>query len=211
MKIVTKLFLLLALSGISFAGWDCEKVEGVSLTWDVYWASVPPELRIFSKPDTPASPKSARIAKALDLAIQGFKVDIPIHVDFQDPVCTMLIRRNQGFVWVPSALDPPIFVMPGLKFPGLPSYDPDRPSLNYIKVSVRAEDYKPFDAPPPLPSTAPKVGFCYVITTGEVCAPGLGLNLATVKDGEEIQENGRRFRAVITRGLIGTTVVLRPF
>ena len=75
------------------------------------------------------------------LAPLGLAIDVPIMIWGWDPYTTMTVRKAQGFTWVPAAHQEPVRVMPGLSFPGLPSYDPDHPPAGSIKVSVDLVDY----------------------------------------------------------------------
>ena len=54
-----------------------------------------------------------------------------------DPLATMIVRHNQGFTWVPSALMAPVEVAPGLSFPGLASYDADHLPPGAIPVTIQ--------------------------------------------------------------------------
>ena len=74
--------------------------------------------------------------RAMELADKGFLIDIPLMVWKWDPLTTMVVRRNQGLTWIPSAKGDPIKVAPGITFPGLPSYDPTKPPPGSIKVTT---------------------------------------------------------------------------
>ena len=86
--------------------------------------------------------------QAMTLATQGFTVDVPIMVYHWDPCLVMALRATQGYTWVPSALQPPVLVAPGLSFNGQ-AYDPNSPPVGSIKVSVNAADFPPINPPPP--------------------------------------------------------------
>src|SRR5262249_20469390 len=85
---------------------------------DAYWATQPPAVQALRD-----MPDDQRFAAAQQLAQDGYKIDVPIMVWGWDPLVTMTVRQNMGFTWVPSALQQPVAVMPGMDFPGLPSYD----------------------------------------------------------------------------------------
>lgn len=129
--------------------------SNVSLTPDIYWNAQAPAVRALRN----LTVNAARIKQAQALAVAGYVIDAQIHGFGQDPLIEMLVRKNQGFTWVPNAMQAPIQVMPGLTFPGLPSYDPANPPPGSIKVSLDAADYPPFDPlPPPVPVTAAHIG-----------------------------------------------------
>jgi hypothetical protein len=81
-------------------------------------------------------PDDQRFFAAQQLAKDGYKIDVPIMVWGWDPLVTMTVRQNMGFTWVPSALQKPVPVMPGLDFPGLPSYDAKNAPDGSIAVST---------------------------------------------------------------------------
>jgi hypothetical protein len=87
-----------------------------------YWAEQPPAVRALQNMD-PAD----RAAAGLQLAQQGYTIDVPIQVWGWDPLTTMVERQNYGYTWVPSALQSPVTLAPGLSFPGLANYQPDNP------------------------------------------------------------------------------------
>jgi hypothetical protein len=115
----------------------------------IYWAHQPPETRALPDIDD----ETQRTARAIELAGKGFIVDVPIMLWLWDALKCMQLRQSYGYVWVPSALQPPIAVAPGLVVPGQPVYDPLHPPPGSIVVSVDPADYPPFDppAPPPIP------------------------------------------------------------
>ena len=99
---------------------------------DAYWATQPPAVQQLRDLPTDA----ARSSMAHDLADQGYLIDVPIMVWGWDPLATMIVRRNQGFTWVPSAKMDSLKVAPGISFPGLPSYDPKNPPDGAIPVTT---------------------------------------------------------------------------
>lgn len=100
--------------------------------YQAYWASQPAEVQPLMNLHTEAE----RFRLAQELADKGFLIDVAIMVWGWDPLATMTVRKNQGFTWVPSAKMAPVQVMPGLSFPGLPSYDPDNPPPGAIRVTT---------------------------------------------------------------------------
>jgi hypothetical protein len=96
-----------------------------------YWAQQPPAVQALQNMD-PAD----RVAAAETLAKQGYTIDVPIMAWGWDPLTTMVERQNYGYTWVPSGLQSPVPLPPGLSFPGLPSYDPNNPPAGSIQVST---------------------------------------------------------------------------
>lgn len=104
----------------------------VTNEYEAYWASQPAEMQRLMY----AQDEQTRWWMAHDLADRGFLIDVPIMVWGWDPLSTMIVRRNQGYSWVPSANQHPVPVAPGVNFPGLPPYDPNNPPAGSIKVTT---------------------------------------------------------------------------
>ncbi len=119
-------------------------MEKQLLTAEIYWAAQNPEVGGLR-----TAPPDNVVDLALLLAKRGHIIDYYIMVLQGDPLFTMQLRKDYGYTWVPSLLQAPPAVAPGLWFPGVPSYDPDNPPKGSIKVSIYAEDYPPFITPPP--------------------------------------------------------------
>lgn len=115
-----------------------------------YWASQPPEIQALQTID-PAQ----RATQAATLATNGFIIDVQIMVWGWDPYLVMSMRAQYGYTWVPSALQPPISIAPGLTEPGVVPYNPADPPPGSIKVSTNIADYPPYAPPTPPPSTSP--------------------------------------------------------
>jgi hypothetical protein len=98
---------------------------------DAYWAEQPPAVQALRN-----TPEDQRLPLAQKLAGEGYAIDVPIMVWGWDPLVTMTVRQNMGYTWVPSALQPPVSVVPGVTFPGSPSYDPHNPPPGSIPVST---------------------------------------------------------------------------
>ena len=97
---------------------------------DAYWAAQPPaiqQLREIQDPD-------ARKAAAIQLAQQGYTIDVPIMAWGWDAAKTIEMRKTFGYTWVPSALQQPVTAAPGITGPGITPYDPDHPPVGSIKV-----------------------------------------------------------------------------
>lgn len=115
-----------------------------------YWLFQPPQVRALAL----IGDQDQRAAQAATLATQGFVIDVPIMVWMWDPYLVMTMRVNYGYTWVPSALQPPVSMVPGLSVPGVMVYDPTHPPAGSIKVSTNIADYPPFNPPQPPPSSS---------------------------------------------------------
>ena len=116
---------------------------------EAYRLSKPPEIRaVLDMSTNTAEEQKARAEKARDLAQQGFVVDAHIDAWGMDAYHTMRLRHEYGYTWVPSALQPPVTIAPGLLQPGTVPYDPDHPPAGSIRVSINTADYPPFEAKP---------------------------------------------------------------
>lgn len=124
-----------------------------------YWASQAPSVTVLQSQGYPGN-----VITATNLAGQGYTIDVPIMVYHWDACLVQSERKKDGYTWVPSALQPPVTVVPGLTFNGQ-AYDPANPPSGSIRVTVNAADYKPYVVPAPsqpLPqSTVPVGGLNY--------------------------------------------------
>jgi len=107
------------------------QVEPIVTPSDAYWAKQPPSVQALR--DTP---EDQRPGLAQQLAAQGYAIDVPIMVWGWDPLVTMTVRQNMGYTWVPSALQKPVGVVPGVAFPGAPGYDPNNAPPGSIQVTT---------------------------------------------------------------------------
>jgi len=155
-------------------------MDNTQLDFDkAYWLSEPPEVR-----DLQSLDPDARSARASELAIKGFTVDVPIMVWGWDPYLVMKLRQDFGYTWVPSALQPSITIAPGLSAPGAIPYDAAHPPSGAIHVSTNAADYPPFNPPaPPVPQTPcndpvglQALGVLYLSVSGETYPDGAKFN-----------------------------------
>jgi hypothetical protein len=142
-----------------------------------YWASQPPEVQALPGIADPTQ----RATQAATLATNGFTIDVPIMVWGWDAYLVMQMRAQFGYTWVPSALQPPVTIAPGLTGPGVVAYDPLHPPAGSIKVSTNIQDYPPYIAPPqPTPQTPAgddpvglqSVGTIYLSVPGETYPDG---------------------------------------
>lgn len=94
-----------------------------------YWSSQPAAVQQLEN----AAPED-RPGLATQLANEGYSIDVPIMVWGWDPATTMAERQSLGYTWVPSALQQPVEVAPGLSFNGA-SYNPANPPSGSIQVT----------------------------------------------------------------------------
>ena len=113
-----------------------------------YWASQPPEVRALPSIED----QGGRANRAAGLAAKGFVIDVPIMVWSWDAYLVMKLRSDFGYTWVPSALQSPVTIAPGLSAPGAVPYDAAHPPSGSIRVSVNPTDYPPFNPPAVIPS-----------------------------------------------------------
>jgi hypothetical protein len=102
---------------------------------EAYWAEQPPAVQALQN-----MPLDQRPSAAAALAAQGYTIDVPIMVEGQDPLVTMLTRETDGYTWVPSAMQADVQVAPGISCPGFSSYDPAKPPAGSIEVSTAFAD-----------------------------------------------------------------------
>lgn len=94
-----------------------------------YWASQPAPVQQLQNIQDPTQ----RAEAASQLAQEGYSIDVPIMVWGWDPQITTQARQSMGYTWVPSALQQPVEVAPGLTFNGA-SYNPSNPPAGSIPV-----------------------------------------------------------------------------
>ena len=105
-----------------------------------YWASKPPEVqRLHTITD-----QGQREPLAVSLANQGFIIDTQIMVWGWSAYWTMFLREQYGYTWVPSLMQPPVLISPGLNNLPVTPYDPKHIPAGAIKVSLDLDDYPPF-------------------------------------------------------------------
>lgn len=115
-----------------FGGNMPSAAELANMTPDqAYWAEQPAAVQALQN-----MPLDQRGQAALALAQQGYSIDVPIMVDGGDPLTIMMERQQYGYTWVPSAMQSPVDLAPGLSFPGLASYDAANPPAGSIQVTT---------------------------------------------------------------------------
>jgi len=97
---------------------------------DAYWAKQPAAVQQLRT----VNDQGQRTLLATQLATQGFKIDVPIMVWGWDPSQVTSLRQSYGYTWVPSALQNPVAVAPGLSEPGMQPYDPNNSPTGSIAV-----------------------------------------------------------------------------
>jgi hypothetical protein len=115
-----------------FGGTMPTAAELANMTPDqAYWAEQPAAVQALQN-----MPLDQRGQAALALAQQGYTIDVPIMVDGGDPLTIMMERQQYGYTWVPSAMQSPVDLAPGLNFPGLNAYDASNPPAGSIAVTT---------------------------------------------------------------------------
>jgi hypothetical protein len=150
-----------------------------------YWASQPPEVRALPG----LTDLDQRATRGAELAAKGFLIDVPIMVWGWDAYLVMKMRTDYGYTWVPSALQPPVAIAPGITVTGAVPYDAAHPPSGSIKVSLSIGDegktswgdYPPFNPPAqPTPQTPASndpvglqsIGTLYLSVPGETYQDG---------------------------------------
>lgn len=175
------------------------------LTADIFWKYFPIEVRELR--DT--LPKE-RMALAFELLVAGYRIVSDVMIFEVDPVTYINLCYNQGYRHVPVMGQAPVMVAPGVSFPGLPSYDPNKPPLGSFPISLDPAAYPPVD--PPVVLVEPPPGLTLVGNYMGRGAEGLKLYGAgpgaaptTVKNGESyIAPDGTKVKArVNSAGIVG--------
>ncbi|HTW66643.1 MAG TPA: hypothetical protein VME17_18605 [Bryobacteraceae bacterium] len=98
---------------------------------NAYWAQQPAAVQALRN-----MPESEREGYAQQLASEGYQIDVPIMVWGWDPSMVTSMRQADGYTWVPSAMQNPVEVAPGLGALGnLAAYNPNNPPPGSIAVS----------------------------------------------------------------------------
>jgi hypothetical protein len=97
---------------------------------DAYWAAQPAAVQQLRE----ISNQPQRQQLAMQLASQGYSIDVPVMVWGWDAGITTQLRESAGYTWVPSGLQQPVSEAPGLTSPGFTPYDPAHPPPGSILV-----------------------------------------------------------------------------
>jgi hypothetical protein len=97
---------------------------------DAYWSKQPAAVQQLRN----IQDQGQRTLLGSQLATEGYSIDVPIMVWGWDAGVTTQLRQSYGYTWVPSALQQPVAVAPGLSVPGVPPYDPAHPPVGSIAV-----------------------------------------------------------------------------
>jgi hypothetical protein len=97
---------------------------------DKYWAKQPAAVQTLRSTED----FDQRTQMAMQLAQQGYTIDVPIMVWGWDPSQVTSSRQSYGYTWVPSALQNPIESAPGINMQGMQAYDPNNPPAGSIAV-----------------------------------------------------------------------------
>ncbi len=96
-----------------------------------YWEQQPAAVQ----PLRTMQDQEQRAGLATQLASEGYSIDVPIMVWGWDPSTVTSMRQADGYTWVPSALQNPVDVAPGLPSMGtLSAYNPNNPPAGSIAV-----------------------------------------------------------------------------
>lgn len=106
-----------------------------------YWGSKKPEVQALSGME-PFSPE--RMDAAIQLAMDGHVIDAEIDARGASPWETMKLREAYGYTWVPSLLQDPVKIAPGLVVPGQPMYDDKAFPAGSLRVSSSVSAYPPY-------------------------------------------------------------------
>lgn len=103
-------------------------------------------------------PNATREESSLELAQQGYIIDVPIMTWGWSPFIVMTERIAAGYTWVPSALMPPVTLAPGLSSGNVKRYEPTIIPAGAIIVTLDLDAIKTA-YPAPAPTTpAAKTG-----------------------------------------------------
>ncbi len=98
---------------------------------NAYWASQPQAVQVLRT----MTNQDERTDVASQLANEGYSIDVPIMVWGWDPYTTTNMREAEGYTWVPSALQQPVEVAPGLSaFGNMGTYNASNPPAGSIAV-----------------------------------------------------------------------------
>lgn len=118
-----------------------------------WWAAQPKAVKALQTMQN----QTERIATALQLASKGYVIDVPIAVWSWSPWITTQARKQYGYTWVPSALQPPVLLQPGLTLQGFQPYEPGIIPSGAIPVTLDMDLLPHIFAPMPSSAAAQEV------------------------------------------------------
>ena len=113
---------------------------------EAYWLSFPPEVQALKGMTDP----NERLLRAIELSLKGLNIDPEIQAGDCTPSHTMYNRTMQGYVWYWAVGGKPT-LPPGVGQPQSDRdwYDPNNPPNRSVKVSMKIEDFPPYNQKPP--------------------------------------------------------------
>ena len=97
---------------------------------DAYWAKQPAAVQQLRQIDD----SGQRAMMAAQLSAEGYSIDVPVMVWGWDAGKTTQLRQGFGYTWVPSAMQAPVSVAPGISGGPFTPYDPAHPPAGSISV-----------------------------------------------------------------------------
>lgn len=97
---------------------------------DVYWAKQPAAVQQLRQIDD----SGQRAMMAAQLSAEGYSIDVPVMVWGWDAGKITQLRQGFGYTWVPSAMQTPISVAPGIGGGPFTPYDPAHAPAGSISV-----------------------------------------------------------------------------
>ena len=173
-----------------------------------YWNAFLGPVRALQNIADPA----ARYSAAVQLAQQGYAIDVNIMVSGQGPVLAMLQRQFVDLMtWIPNAMQPSIgWSNGGNNNPPYVPYDPTKPPPNCLKVSCNPADFPPASDLPPVNPPAPPIASMNLVggmvVTGDywlTANAAAELKAGAIYNGFKWTENGHEYALVVGQGLMG--------
>lgn len=178
----------------------------VTMTDTMYWQAQPPAVQALQFAD-PNNPSTTELA--IQLASQGYTIDVPIEVWHWSPTLVMVLRTSAGYTWVPSALQAAIQEAPGVTgVSGAIPYNSSSPPAGSITVCTLASCYPPSAPPPPPPApTASNVIGPLSLGNTYIAGPGAIVGgVVAVQDGKAYIQGGISYTAHVYQTLFGKSV-----
>lgn len=175
----------------------------VKLTKEIYQASKPPAVQTAIK----MPPGPDRFSACLALAQQGYIIDVFSDAIGNDPVVTMIERRNYGILFTA-----PMLTASTQPTPSDPVTRPTGDPSRWIKTSLDPADYPPYPVPV-VPINTNAVGnFEGVLQDGTRLFGSTGpvafhkVASGDIQNGKPYTENGITYTAHVGFGLMGESI-----